>query len=51
MNESIAHIKCGTCGKEFQVLKVIAVYEDTGEEVFDWDESATAEEYEKHECN
>lgn len=43
INEFIAHISCGLCGKRWQVLS------DDGT---DWNEQATAELYyaERHDC-
>lgn len=43
INESIAHISCNLCGKQWQVLN---------EDGTDWDEQATAAQYhtEQHDC-
>ena len=43
INESIAHISCNLCGKQWQILN---------EEGTDWDEQLTAEQYhaEQHDC-
>jgi hypothetical protein len=44
INPNIAHISCNLCGKQWQVLN---------EEGTEWDEQATAEQYqsEEHNCN
>jgi Fe2+ or Zn2+ uptake regulation protein len=42
INESIAHITCNNCGKQWQVLN---------EEETDWDEQLTAEQYHSKEHN
>ena len=43
INPNIAHISCNLCGKQWQVLN---------EEGTEWDEQATAEQYqsEEHVC-